>query len=51
MTEMKLSNIVAGTLAHLSFDITRKGLYGINKRNGEGKSTLFTIINGEKELT
>lgn len=50
MTEMKLSNIVAGNLENLSFDITRKGLYGIIGRNGAGKSTLFTLINGEMKL-
>ena len=47
---MKLSNIVAGNLENLSFDITRKGLYGIIGRNGAGKSTLFTLINGEMKL-
>ncbi|MBM7641948.1 ATP-binding cassette domain-containing protein [Streptococcus loxodontisalivarius] len=50
MKGLRIKNITSSTFNKLSFDFPATGLYGLIGKNGVGKSTLFTIINGETEI-
>jgi ABC-2 type transport system ATP-binding protein len=47
MTGLHISHLITDIYQDLSFELTEPGLYGIIGRNGIGKSTLFSLINGE----
>lgn len=47
MTELRIKNLTTAIIEDLSFELSDPGLYGIIGPNGIGKSTLFSLINGE----
>lgn len=51
MTELYVENLSTDIFQDLSFELADSGLYGIIGRNGIGKSTLFSLLNGEIKIT
>ncbi|MDR0200191.1 MAG: AAA family ATPase [Streptococcaceae bacterium] len=44
---LEIKNLTTDTFKNINLDLCGPGLYGIIGRNGVGKSTFFTAINGE----
>ena len=51
MTRLRVEKLTTDIFENLSFDISGPGLYGLIGRNGIGKSTLFSLLNGEVKLS
>ncbi|MDR1606751.1 MAG: ATP-binding cassette domain-containing protein [Streptococcaceae bacterium] len=47
MTAVYVENLTTDIFQNVSFDLPNHGFYGLIGRNGIGKSTLFSILNGE----
>lgn len=47
MGKVNVRNLTTDVFQNLTFELPEVGLYGVIGRNGVGKSTLFSIINGE----
>lgn len=50
MTTLEVKEIATNFFSNLNFRLTEPGLYGIIGKNGAGKSTFFSILNGEINL-
>lgn len=50
MTGLQVKHLTTVIFEDLNFDISNSGLYGFIGRNGVGKSTLFSLFNGEIPL-
>lgn len=51
MAGLKVNNLTTEVFQDLSFNLPKTGLLGIVGRNGVGKSTLFSTINGEIKVS
>lgn len=47
---MEIKNLTTHSFQNLNFKLTDPGIYGIIGRNGSGKSTFFTALNGEMKF-
>ena len=47
MTELLIENLTYPPFDQLNFQLSHPGLYGVIGSNGAGKSTFFSVINGE----
>ncbi|GAB2022385.1 AAA family ATPase [Pseudolactococcus yaeyamensis] len=51
MTGLRVENLTTDIFENLSFEMPSTGLYGLIGRNGIGKSTLFSLLNGEMKFS